>query len=183
MSYEVGLNWNFYRKLNLYEFWSIESNFRSIELGKFCPINPAITRFQFTLNHTLSKSKLRLYILFMVCQHNTYWISNTLVHKVLEPNRIALRNLWKSYWGKSLSHRALNQGYWWSSMQKEAQDYIKKCDQCQRFAPNIHQPRGVLNPLSSPWPFAQWKLDIVGPFPRAVGKWRWFLVGTDYFTK
>ena len=57
--------------------------------------------------------------------------------------------------GRSLSHRALTQGYWWPSMQKEAQEYVKKCDQCQRFVPNIHQPRGVLNPLSSPWPFAQ----------------------------
>ena len=57
--------------------------------------------------------------------------------------------------GRSLSHRALTQGYWWANMQKEAQEYVKKCDQHQRFAPNIHQPRGVLNPLSSPWPFAQ----------------------------
>ena len=52
--------------------------------------------------------------------------------------------------GRSLSHRAITQGYWWPDMQKEAQEYIKKCDQCQRFAPNIHQPGGVLNPLSSP---------------------------------
>ena len=68
-------------------------------------------------------------------------------------------------------------------MQREAQDYARKCDQCQRFAPNIHQPGGVLNPLSSPWPFAEWGLDIVGPFSRAVGNKRWLLVGTDYFTK
>ena len=68
-------------------------------------------------------------------------------------------------------------------MQREAQEYVKKCDQCQRFAPNIHQPGGVLNPLSNPWPFAQWGLDIVGPFPRAVGNKRYFLVSTDYFTK
>ncbi|XP_075633652.1 uncharacterized protein LOC142606139 [Castanea sativa] len=56
---------------------------------------------------------------------------------------------------RSLSHSALTQGYWWPSMQKEAQEYVKKCDQHQRFAPNIHQLGGVLNPLSSPWPFAQ----------------------------
>ena len=55
--------------------------------------------------------------------------------------------------GKSLSHRAITQGYWWPNMQKEALKYVKKCDQCQRFAQNIHQPGGVLNPLSSPWPF------------------------------
>ena len=56
--------------------------------------------------------------------------------------------------GRSLSHRAIILGYWWPGMQKEALEYAKKCDQCQRFVPNIHQLGGVLNPLSSPWPFA-----------------------------
>ena len=31
--------------------------------------------------------------------------------------------------GKSLSHRATIQGYWWPNTQKEAQEYVKKCDQ------------------------------------------------------
>ena len=52
--------------------------------------------------------------------------------------------------GRSLSYKALTQGYWWSNMHKEAQEYVKKCDQCQRFASNIHKPGEVLNPLSSP---------------------------------
>ena len=85
--------------------------------------------------------------------------------------------------GRSLSHRALTQGYWWPGMQKKALKYVKKCDQCQRFALSIHQPGGVLNPLSNPWPFTQWGLDIVGPFPKATGNKRYLLVGTDYFTK
>ena len=68
-------------------------------------------------------------------------------------------------------------------MQKEAQEYVRKCDQCQRFAPNIHQLGGVLNPLSNPWPFAQWGLDIVGPLPKAIGNKKYLLVGIDYFTK
>ena len=57
--------------------------------------------------------------------------------------------------GRSLACRAITQGYWWPNMQREAQEYDRKCDQCQRFAPSIHQPGGILNPLSSPWPFAQ----------------------------
>ena len=85
--------------------------------------------------------------------------------------------------GRSLSHRAFRQGYWWLNMQKEAQKYVKKCDQYQRFAPNIHQPGRVLNPLSSPWPFAQWGLDIVGLFPKATGNKRYLLVDTNYFTQ
>ena len=35
----------------------------------------------------------------------------------------------------------------------------------------------------SPWPFAQWGLDIVGPFPKVVGNKKSLLVCTDYFTK
>ena len=85
--------------------------------------------------------------------------------------------------GRSLAHRAIPQGYWWPNMQREALEYVKKCDQCQRFAPSIHQPGGILNPLSSPWSFAQWGLDIVGPFPKILGNKKYFLVGTDYFTK
>ena len=68
-------------------------------------------------------------------------------------------------------------------MQREAQEYVRKCNQCQRFAPSIHQPGGILNPLSSPWPFAQWGLDIVGTFPKAVGNEKYLLVGIDYLTK
>ena len=85
--------------------------------------------------------------------------------------------------GRCLSHRALTQGYWWAKMQQDALDYAKKCDHCQRFALNIHQPGGVLNPVSSPWPFAQWGLDIVVPCPKAARNKRYLLVGTDYFTK
>ena len=52
--------------------------------------------------------------------------------------------------GRSLAHRAIIQGYWWLNLQKEALEYTKKCNQCQRFAPNTHQLGGFLNPLSSP---------------------------------
>ena len=68
-------------------------------------------------------------------------------------------------------------------MQRKALEYVRKCDQCQRFALSIHQPGGILNPLYSPWPFTQWGLDIVGSFPKAVGNKKYLLVGTNYFTK
>ena len=85
--------------------------------------------------------------------------------------------------GRSLANRAITQGYWWPNMQREAQEYDRKCDQCQRFALSIHQPGRILNLLSSPWPFAQWGLDIIGPFPKIVGNKKYLLVSTDYFMK
>ena len=47
--------------------------------------------------------------------------------------------------GRSLTHRAMTQGFWWSNMQREAIDYVKKSDQCQRHAPILHQLSGNLN--------------------------------------
>ena len=68
-------------------------------------------------------------------------------------------------------------------MQKDAADYVRRCEQCQKHAPLIHQPASRLNPVSSPWPFAKWGLDILGPFPQATGNRRFVLVAIDYFTK
>uniref|UniRef100_A0A2N9GJR4 RNase H type-1 domain-containing protein n=1 Tax=Fagus sylvatica TaxID=28930 RepID=A0A2N9GJR4_FAGSY len=82
--------------------------------------------------------------------------------------------------GRSLAHRAISQGYWWPYMQADALKYVQECDKCQRFAPMIHQPARELNPLSSPWPFAQWGLDIVGPLPRAPGNKRNFFSSPGY---
>ena len=80
-------------------------------------------------------------------------------------------------------HRAMTWGYCWPNMQKDAVEYVKKCDQCQRYAPNIHQQGGILNLISSPWPFAQWGIDIVGPFPKATRNKRFVIMATNYFTK
>nr|XP_023900124.1 uncharacterized protein LOC112011998 [Quercus suber] len=85
--------------------------------------------------------------------------------------------------GRSLAHRAMTQGFWWPKMQRDAAEYALKCEQCQKHAPLIHQPAGQLNLISCPWPFAQWGLDILGPFPRATGNRPFVIVAVDYFTK
>uniref|UniRef100_A0A2N9J0F6 Integrase zinc-binding domain-containing protein n=1 Tax=Fagus sylvatica TaxID=28930 RepID=A0A2N9J0F6_FAGSY len=85
--------------------------------------------------------------------------------------------------GRSLAHRALTQGYWWPYMQKDAVTYVKKCDKCQRFSHSVHQPAAELLPLVSPWPFAQWGMDLVGPLPRATGNRRWLIVRYGLFHK
>ena len=37
--------------------------------------------------------------------------------------------------------------------------------------------------VSSPWPFAQWGIDIVSPLPQGKGQVKFLLVATKYFTK
>ena len=35
----------------------------------------------------------------------------------------------------------------------------------------------------APWPFAQWGLDILCPFPTGTRQMKFLVVGIDYFTK
>ena len=39
------------------------------------------------------------------------------------------------------------------------------------------------HPNDGPWPFAQWELDIMGPFPIAMRQLKFLIVGIDYFIK
>ncbi|GKU88722.1 hypothetical protein SLEP1_g2951 [Rubroshorea leprosula] len=51
------------------------------------------------------------------------------------------------------------------------------------FAHLTHQPTEELTTLVAPWPFAQWGLDLLGPFVKGVGGVTHLIVGVDYFTK
>ena len=68
-------------------------------------------------------------------------------------------------------------------MQKDVQTYVKACDKCQRFSNIIKQSTKELTPMMAPWPFTQWGLEIMGPFPIAMWQLKFLIVGIDYFTK
>ena len=53
----------------------------------------------------------------------------------------------------------------------------------KRFSNFIKQQSKELTPMTGPWSFAQWGLDIMGPFPTAVRQLKFLVVGIDYFTK
>ena len=84
---------------------------------------------------------------------------------------------------RSLSHKLLRQGYYWPTMYHDSIEYVRRCDRCQRYANIQRQPASELTPLSAPWPFAQWGMDILGPFLMASGPRMFLLVAIDYFTK
>ena len=84
---------------------------------------------------------------------------------------------------RSLVHKLIRAGYCWPTMLKDAQAYVKTCDKCQRFSNLIRQPSEELTPMMAPWPFAQWGLDIMGPFLTAIRQLKFLVVGIDYFTK
>ncbi|XP_026459068.1 uncharacterized protein LOC113359691 [Papaver somniferum] len=85
--------------------------------------------------------------------------------------------------GRSIAHKILTQGYFWPYMQKDAKEYAQKYVPCQEHARIPKRPANKLHPVLSPWSFAKWGLDVVGPLPRAPGGVKYVLAATDYFTK
>jgi len=84
---------------------------------------------------------------------------------------------------RSLIHKVVRAGYYWPTIQADVKAYVKVCDQCQRFSNIPRQPSEYLTPMMAPWPFAQWGLDILGPFPVGTRQMKFLVVGIDYFTK
>nr|XP_033515858.1 uncharacterized protein LOC117280274 [Nicotiana tomentosiformis] len=84
---------------------------------------------------------------------------------------------------KSLVRKLIRAGYYWNEMEKDAKDFVRKCNECQRHAPMIYQPGEMLHPVLFPWPFLKLGMDIVGPLPLAPGKAQYILLMTDYFSK
>ncbi|KAM2801730.1 hypothetical protein PS2_045127 [Malus domestica] len=68
-------------------------------------------------------------------------------------------------------------------MHQDAKELVQKCDHCQRYKPVPALPASELHPQTSPWPFMQWAIDLVGPMPPATGGRCMMIVATDYFTK
>ncbi|GKF35355.1 hypothetical protein Tco_0108555 [Tanacetum coccineum] len=55
-------------------------------------------------------------------------------------------------------------------MHRDARDMIRKCNDCQIHHPVPRNPQQSLTPITTPWPFYKWGIDIAGPFPEGPGK-------------
>ncbi|XP_020421438.1 uncharacterized protein LOC109949730 [Prunus persica] len=84
---------------------------------------------------------------------------------------------------RSLAQKAFRQGYFWPTMHQDANPLVKRCDKCQRFGNIPHIPAEPLTPIVSPWPFAQWGIDLIGTMPQGKGQVKYAVVAVDYFTK
>ncbi|XP_019224009.1 PREDICTED: uncharacterized protein LOC109205719 [Nicotiana attenuata] len=62
--------------------------------------------------------------------------------------------------------------------------FVRKCRQCQIQCDLIHLPPLKLHPMSSPWPFVSWGMDVIWLIEsKASTGHRFILVAIDYFTK
>ncbi|KAH9768928.1 Ribonuclease H [Citrus sinensis] len=84
---------------------------------------------------------------------------------------------------RALAFKALRQGYFWPTMHQDAKWMTKRCNICQSFSEVPTQPPEKLTTMTSPWPFAQWGIDLIGPLPKGRGAATHAIVAIDYFTK
>ncbi|GJU24616.1 reverse transcriptase domain-containing protein [Tanacetum coccineum] len=84
---------------------------------------------------------------------------------------------------RSVVAKAMRSGYYWPTMHRDARDMIRKCKDCQVHRPVPRHPQQPLTPITAPWPFYKWGIDIAGPFPEGPGKVKFLIVAMDYFTK
>ncbi|GJT34460.1 reverse transcriptase domain-containing protein [Tanacetum coccineum] len=84
---------------------------------------------------------------------------------------------------RSVVAKVIQTGYYWPTMHKDARNLIRECNDRQIHRPVPRNPQQNLTPITSPWPFYKWGIDIAGPFLEGPGKVKFLIVAIDYFTK
>ena len=84
---------------------------------------------------------------------------------------------------RALVAKVFRHGFYWPTALENAEDLVRKCNGCQRYAKQNHTPVSGLKTIPLTWPFAVWCLDMVGPFKTARGSMTHILVMVDKFTK
>ncbi|KAK1648982.1 hypothetical protein QYE76_066787 [Lolium multiflorum] len=84
---------------------------------------------------------------------------------------------------RALVAKVFRHGFYWPTALEDAEDLVRRCNGCQRYAKQNHTPASGLKTIPITWTFAVWCLDMVGPFKTARGKMTHILVMVDKFTK
>ncbi|XP_072094212.1 uncharacterized protein [Arachis hypogaea] len=84
---------------------------------------------------------------------------------------------------RSLAQKILRAGFYWPTIWKDSKEKVRTCDKCQKHAPSINIPAEQLHQSVISWPFNQWGIDILGPFPTAPKQLKYLVVAIDYFSK
>ena len=70
--------------------------------------------------------------------------------------------------GDSTARKALTAGYWWPTLFKDAHQYTRQCDPCQRIGRPTDSASMPLIPIIAQIPFEKWGIDFVGPIAPQV---------------
>jgi hypothetical protein len=86
-----------------------------------------------------------------------------------------------AHFGVTTTRERVKEKYFWPGMDKDIEDYVRSCDNCQRRGKrdNIHK----LHSIEVKEPFYCIGIDFVGPLPLTENNNKHIIVAIDYFTK
>ena len=84
---------------------------------------------------------------------------------------------------ESTTHKVLQSGLWWPTLFKDTYEYVRRCDECQRFKHPLKADFNTLNPVESWQPFEKWGIDFIGPISPTSNLNRYIISATDYAAK
>nr|GFA01018.1 reverse transcriptase domain-containing protein [Tanacetum cinerariifolium] len=73
-------------------------------------------------------------------------------------------------------------GFFWSTIYKDAHEFVKNCDSCQRQGKFSQRDEMPQNSIQICEIFDVWGIDFMGPFPSSRGN-KYILVAVDYLSK
>ncbi|XP_057785427.1 uncharacterized protein LOC131002954 [Salvia miltiorrhiza] len=84
---------------------------------------------------------------------------------------------------RDLVRKIIRAGFYWPNINKDAREFVRKCEACQRHAGRINVPGETMVVMYAACPFDKWGIDIVGKLPTAPGGKCFLIVVVDYFSK
>jgi hypothetical protein len=83
---------------------------------------------------------------------------------------------------KKTATKVLQCGFTWPTLFKDAYDFCRACERCQRLGAMSRRDIMPMNPILIVKIFEVWGIDFMGPFSPSFG-YEYILVGVDYVSK
>lgn len=156
---------------------------------KYCNELMKAIKGNFTDNKTKRKSRQFL-IINEILYHKHFTPPNTITHLLVIPKSLVTKTL-KSYHeslmgghtGISRTIHKLQNKYYWDTLRKDTEQFIKSCTQCQQNKKLVGKPIGQLQPIPlTNRPMDRLIFDYLGPLPTSNKK-KYVLVAACANTK